>query len=175
MDDDASPKGCIGWMVVGRRGMCCWLKSRPCRWSFHSSNPMCHGSLGSRVSTPCRRRHSCEEPWYSNGCPLCGTSIEDSFNLHRLLCNSRGLVRGHTTRCPCLDTCSFRYLSTARPPAGKGPEKQHRPSALPTRVPLDPVRSVLGDHQSANAPSPKRERENAGSSLTRVSGWCGFR
>jgi len=120
MDEDPSPKGCIRWMVVVRRGMCRWLKPRPCRWSFHSSNPMCYGSLGARGFDPLPPEALLWGTVVSNGCPLCGTSVEDSFNLHRLLCNSRGLVRGHTTRCPCLDTHSFRHLSTRRPPAGKG-------------------------------------------------------
>ncbi len=30
----------------------------------------------------------------SNGRPLCGTSVEDSLKIHRLLCNPRGLVKG---------------------------------------------------------------------------------
>ncbi len=47
-----------------------------------------------------------------NGCPLCSARVEDSFSSHRSLCNPRGLVRGHTARCPRLDTCSFRQLPT---------------------------------------------------------------
>ena len=94
MDEDPSPKGCIRWMVVVRRGMCRWLKPRPCRWSFHSSNPMCYGSLGARGFDPLPPEALLWGTVVSNGCPLCGTSVEDSFNLHRLLCNSRGLVRG---------------------------------------------------------------------------------
>ena len=49
--------------------------------------------------------------------------LSGSVRSHRSLCNPRGLVRGHPTRGPRLDTHSFRHLSTAGPPAGKGGTK----------------------------------------------------
>ena len=51
-----------------------------------------------------------------------------------------GLVGGHTARGPRLDTPSFRHLSTARPPAGKG----H--SAPCTPGPGSPWTRLLGRH-----------------------------
>ncbi len=42
-------------------------------------------------------------------------------------------VRGHTTRRPRLDTLSFRWCPTRRPPAGKGQNNNTGPSALLTR------------------------------------------
>ena len=38
---------------------------------------------------------------------------------------------GHPTRCPRLDTRSFRYLATARPPAGKGAKKTTQAPCIP--------------------------------------------
>ncbi len=55
-----------------------------------------------------------------DGRPPSLASVEDSLTAQHLLCNRCGFVRGHPARCPRLDTCSFRHLSTARPPAGKG-------------------------------------------------------
>ena len=67
-----------------------------------------------------------------------GTSIEDSLTSDHSLCNPRGLVRGHPARCPRLDTCSFRDLSTAKASGGQGGFSPLHPL---TRVPLDPVLS----------------------------------
>ncbi len=95
----------------------------------------------------------------------CGTSYEDSLNPHRSLCNPRGLVRGHTARCPRSDTISFRRCPTAGPPAGKGPKKQHRPLCTPhqgapwtrfsvhqTKKGAGPTTAPLGSYASANVP-----------------------
>ncbi len=78
-----------------------------------------------------------EEPWQTTDVPFCGTSgAGDSSTPRRRLRNPHGLVRGHPARCPHLVTYSFRYLSTARPPAGRG----RCPLASPTRgAPWTPV------------------------------------
>ncbi len=104
---------------------------------------------GQGATPPCRRRRLHEEPWYTTDVRFVELALRTQPLRSR---NPRGLVRGHAARCPRLDTPSFRHLSTARPPAGKGQEKTQAPSALPHQGALDPVRPVLGDHQLANAP-----------------------
>ena len=106
----------------------------PCRHGSAGSNPTFYGSRGQGP----KKRHRPLPPeallrgtMAHNGRPLIGTRVEDSLKSHRWLCNPRGLVRGHTARCPRLDTISFRHLSTRWPPAGKGPRKQHRPLCTP--------------------------------------------
>ncbi len=81
--------------------------------------------------------------------------VVPALRTHCSLRSPRGLVWGHTTRRPRLDTCSFRWFPARRPPAGKGQKNNTGPSALPTSVPLDPDCPVLGDHQSANPPRPR--------------------
>ncbi len=109
------------------------LEQRPRRHSGACSNPTCHGSRGQGArnntgplaagGTSMRNRGT------QRTSPL-GTGVEDSS----LALDPSGLVRGHPARCPRLDTISFRYLSTARPPAGRV-----EPLASPTRgEPLDP-------------------------------------
>ena len=83
------------------------------------------------VSPPCRRRHFPEEPWYATG----DRFVEPALRPHRSPWNPRGLVRGHPTRRPRLDTLSFRHLPTRRPPAGKGA----LPLCTPHQGTLDPV------------------------------------
>ncbi len=61
-------------------------------------------------------------------------SDENSLTLHRSPWNHSGLVWGHAARHPLLDTHSFPWVPTARPPAGK----RALPLASPTRVPPGP-------------------------------------
>ncbi len=58
-------------------GLSRWLEPRPCRHGFATSNPTCNGSRGQGV-TPCRRERARRGTVGHNGCPLCGTSVEDS-------------------------------------------------------------------------------------------------
>ncbi len=121
---------------MGHRG----TRQRRTGWGFYvlagtsdaTSNPTCDGHRGSRGptrsaagGTSVRNRGTQRTPAY----------VVPALRTHRLLCNPRGLVRGHTACRPRLNTHSFRYLSTARPPAGKG----RRPLASPTRGSLDPM------------------------------------
>ncbi len=104
------------------------LKPRPCRHDSATSNPTCYGRLqGQGATPPAAGERSCEEPWDTTDVCFVGRALR-TLSSH---CSPRGLVRGHSTRCPRLDTHSFRHLSTGWPPAGKGPRKQHRPPCIP--------------------------------------------
>ncbi len=90
---------------------------------------------GPRVSgvgaTLRRRARFDEEPWGHNGCPLCGTGVEDSLGTP-LACNPRGLVEGHTTRCPRLDTSLLPIVSDQTAlRRGKGVAPLHPPPGSP--------------------------------------------
>ncbi|AMV19926.1 hypothetical protein VT03_18660 [Planctomyces sp. SH-PL14] len=109
------------------------LEPRPRRHSSHSSNPTCDGSLGSRGSHPLAAGGLVlTEPWDTTDVPF----VEPASRTRCSLCHPRGLMKGHTARCPRLDTCSFRHLSTRGPPAGKGTKKTtqaplHSPPGCP--------------------------------------------
>ncbi len=129
------PGAFAGWWSVneGRDGLSCWLEPRPCRHDSVCSNPTCHGSLG--VKGPARPLAAGGTPVRNRGTQRmspCGTSVEDSPTPHRLLCNPRGLVRGHTARCPRLGHALLLTVSRrARPPAGKGRCPLHSPPGCP--------------------------------------------
>ena len=59
---------------------------------------------------------SLAEPWDATDAPF----VEPALSTHRSLRTPSGLIWGHPARRPRLDTISFRHLSTAKPPAGKG-------------------------------------------------------
>ena len=89
-------------------------------------------AAGVKGVTPCRRRRFDEEPWQTTDVPICSTSVEDSPTPHRLLCNPRGMVRGHPARCPRLDTRSFRLIETRRASGGRrGVAPLHSPPGCP--------------------------------------------
>ncbi len=61
---------------------------------------------------------------------------------HRSLCTPSGLVRGHTARCPRLDTPSFRHLSTAEASGGqRGVAPLYPPPGCPLTRLFDCTRS----------------------------------
>ncbi len=97
-----------------------------------------------------------------------------ALRTHRSLWNPCELMWGHPARRPRLDTHFFRHLSTARPPAGKGPKNNTGPSALPTRVPLDPVRQKI---LIAVGSAPRVSKRNGTPIIhrSRTSGLKGFR
>ena len=92
---------------------------------------------GVKGATPCRRRHSCEEPLHATDVPFVGPALRT----HHSLWNPRGLVRGHPTRCPRLDTRSFREIETRRASGGqRGLAPLHSPPGCPwTRMVSYPV------------------------------------
>ncbi len=114
---------------------------RPCRRSVVASNPIFDGSRGQgakeTTQTPLLPECFHEEPVVRNRGPLCGTGAEDStlaLESPRVGVEASGTVSVAWTRAPSRD------LSTARPPGGqRGRSNNTGPSALPTRVPLDPV------------------------------------
>ncbi len=74
-----------------------------------------------------------EEPWDTTDVPFVVPALRTP-SIHTACCNLRGLVKGASGTSPAFGHGAFRQAATARPPAGKG----RCPSALPTRVPLDP-------------------------------------
>ncbi len=87
---------------------------------------------------------------------LCGTPVEDSPT-PRTAGFAIRVGEGASTRFPRLDTHSFRHLSTARPPAGKG----RCPSALPAGCPWTGFKSPQGRdavRPPSISPNPRHPR-----------------
>ncbi len=113
-------------MVKNGRHRTASLPARRC-----SLKPNVPRPLGSRGVTPCRRRHPGEEPWSHNGCPLCGTSVEDSLQPHRWLCNPRVGDPGRVlARRPRRTLHSARTSLDGLPPAAQGAENNTGPAHL---------------------------------------------
>ncbi len=114
------------------------------RHDSHCSNPTCDGRWGQGGLAPRRRRRFHEEPWSTTGVRF----VEPALRTHRSLWGGGGggggeipvrVVRGHTTRCPRLDTRSFRDRDETAS-GGQRAKNNTGPSALPTRgSPWTPV------------------------------------
>ncbi len=88
-----------------------------------------------------------------NGRPLCGTTVEDSLNPHRSLCNPRGLVRGHPACCP---RPGHALLQTSPDGQASGGHEGFRPPALPHQGTLDPDRDAsLRGFAALRHPAPR--------------------
>ncbi len=127
---------------------------------------------GQGGSRPRRRRHFHEEPRQTTDVPF----VEPAPRTHRSLCNSRGLVKGQTARCPRLDTHSFRHLSIGpSAPAGKGPRKQHRPLCTPLHqgAPPDPAGAYIRIGSNVSFPALDLTRHDRAQQRRRRAA-CGY-
>ncbi len=109
-------------------------RPRPCRHDSARSNPTCDGRRGRGASPSPPEASSMRNRGTQRATALVEPALEDS----PLALESSRVDLGACTRCPRLDTPSFRSTLDGQASAGKGQENDTGPSALPTGVPLDP-------------------------------------
>ena len=99
-----------------------------------SLKPNVRRPLGSRGSHPLAAGGIFDaEPWNTTDVPF----VVPALRTPRSLCNPRGLVRGHTARCPRLDTYSFRQFPTGQASGGQmGVAPLHSPPGVTPRTPV---------------------------------------
>ena len=136
------------------------MEQRPCRKSVVSSNPTCYGSRGQGAKKqhrpPCRRRHSCEEPWDTTD--VC--FVEPALRTPPLALQSPRVGVG---ACDTLSALGHTRLPTVPDGQASGGQGGVSPLHPLTRVPLDPVvQHLVRERPTATVSGARRRFEIPG-------------